>query len=378
MAKRSRKKRARNPAASFPDDLIVEILSRLPVRSLCRFKCVSRHWRDLISHPDHRGKLPETLFGVFYFTFDRTRFPEQARHFTDVWDSRLRRLICPSLSFVPGYERITRVLDSCNGLLLCVLSSSDKSFRYMVCNPATQSWVVLPDSGCGSDLDFRITRLGFDPAVSLHFYVFEFISDESCGYVEGVQIYSCKTGAWSYKESEWDYDAGLNQDSRSIFFSGSLHLVIAECAILAVDVEGETWRVLPVPEDVDDTLEWEEGFLGQYQGHLCYINECDYESDLSIWVLEDYTTDQWILKHHVSIQKLCEKRLRPYGIESYHVITVHPDCNLILYSAGAENTLMAYDIDRKEAYAIRKLGRKCWLPCIPYIPLYSESLTHGH
>ncbi|KAK8988027.1 hypothetical protein V6N11_065626 [Hibiscus sabdariffa] len=32
-----------------PEEIIVQILSRLPVKSLCRFKCVSKAWRNLIS-----------------------------------------------------------------------------------------------------------------------------------------------------------------------------------------------------------------------------------------------------------------------------------------------------------------------------------------
>ncbi|KAL6637495.1 hypothetical protein ACP70R_025067 [Stipagrostis hirtigluma subsp. patula] len=374
MAKRSRKKRRRNPAANLTDDLIVEILSRLPVKSLCRFKCVSRHWRRLI----HHSRLPQTSAGLFYRTIDHTRFPQEARHFVNVWGSLMPPLVRPSLSFVPGNKRISRVLDSCNGLLLCLRtensSSSGVPFSYIVCNPATKSWVVLPDPGRVNKL--CAARLGFDPAVSLHFHVFAFAGNDE-GYVEALQIYSCETGAWSYKEIEWDYDIFLTHESRSIFFNGSLHLVNYMCEIVAVDVEGEIWRALLVP-DVGDMTVWEEGFLGRYQGQLCYINECDYESDLSLWVLEDYSTDEWILKHHVSIEKLCEKKLKPYGSRFYHMITVLPDCNLILYSAGLENTLMAYDIDLEEVYAIKKLGKKCSLPYIPYVPFYSESLTHGH
>jgi hypothetical protein len=39
----------RNPAASLTDDLVVEILRRLPVRSVCRSKRVCRSWRNLIA-----------------------------------------------------------------------------------------------------------------------------------------------------------------------------------------------------------------------------------------------------------------------------------------------------------------------------------------
>ena len=41
--------RRRNPADKLTEDLLIEILSRVPYRSLCRFKCVSKAWRDTIS-----------------------------------------------------------------------------------------------------------------------------------------------------------------------------------------------------------------------------------------------------------------------------------------------------------------------------------------
>lgn len=50
--------------ADLTDDLIIEILSLLPVKSVCRFKCVSRLWYHLISQ--HRKKLPQTISGFFY------------------------------------------------------------------------------------------------------------------------------------------------------------------------------------------------------------------------------------------------------------------------------------------------------------------------
>ncbi|CAN6344587.1 unnamed protein product [Urochloa humidicola] len=55
-------------AADLPDDLIVEILARLPAGSLCQCKCVSRSWRSLISDPTHRARLAHTLSGFFIFS----------------------------------------------------------------------------------------------------------------------------------------------------------------------------------------------------------------------------------------------------------------------------------------------------------------------
>ncbi|CAM0908985.1 unnamed protein product [Alopecurus aequalis] len=39
------------PAVSLPNDIIFDILSRVPLKSLCRFRCVSRGWRALICDP---------------------------------------------------------------------------------------------------------------------------------------------------------------------------------------------------------------------------------------------------------------------------------------------------------------------------------------
>lgn len=83
--------------------------------------------------------------------------------------------------------------------------------------------------------------------------------------MEEVQIYSSKTGAWSYKESEWDYDTSLfYEDTRSVFFDGLLYLVIVQFRVVAVDVEGETWWMITVPDYGVDVANWEPGFVGQY------------------------------------------------------------------------------------------------------------------
>lgn len=383
MAKKSlsKNRRRRNQAAArLTDDLIVEILSRLPVKSLFRCKCVSTRWSGLISHPDHRRRLPQTLAGLFYVSVNPGRFPREALHFINIWESERRfpsppPLICPSLSFIPGHENII-TQNSCNGLLLCRRpeGTSFDMFCYVVCNPATESWVVLPPSGSNPGGKFRAAWLGFDPTVSSHFHVFEFVDQH---LVSGVEIYSSQTGSWSYKESRWNFRASILGDECSVFFNGLLHLVTAEFAIVAVDVEGEKWWMARSPELMNPMFGWAPGFVGRYQGRLCYINHDNYDNHMSIWVLEDYATEDWILKHRVSIRRLTEKIITPPS--NYHVITIHPDCNWILYAAGWDQTLTAYDVDHEEVHVIRNLGSDSLVSTyIPYVPLYSGSLTGGH
>ncbi|CAN6203251.1 unnamed protein product [Urochloa humidicola] len=62
-------KRSESAVSTLPEDPLVEILSRVPGKSLCRFKCVSKVWRDLIAELLRRKKLPETLEGFFFVSY---------------------------------------------------------------------------------------------------------------------------------------------------------------------------------------------------------------------------------------------------------------------------------------------------------------------
>ena len=85
---------AAGTACRLTDDLILEILSRIPARSLHRFKCVSVRWRDLIADPANRKKLPQTLAGFLYTaTAGRNR-----HHFASV--SRGAAPFDPSLPYL--------------------------------------------------------------------------------------------------------------------------------------------------------------------------------------------------------------------------------------------------------------------------------------
>uniref|UniRef100_A0A0E0LLN8 F-box domain-containing protein n=1 Tax=Oryza punctata TaxID=4537 RepID=A0A0E0LLN8_ORYPU len=208
----------RNPAASLTDDLVVEILRRLPVRSVCRSKCVCRSWRDLIADHEHRKKLPQTLSGFFYTSFSEERCPFTRRTTSPT------PLISPTFSFLPQCKEVIP-LDCCNGLLLCRCLQLDgvSKFHYAVCNPATKEWVMLPDANWAIG-ENRIACLCFDPTISSHFHVLEYVEDEA-EYVTGVEIYSSKTGLWSLHVNGWNDVVVVSHsvNRRSVFLNGFLH-----------------------------------------------------------------------------------------------------------------------------------------------------------
>ena len=70
---------------------------------------------------------------------------------------------------------------------------------------------------------------------------------EDEGECVGVEIYSSKTAAWIFKESEWSEGSiVLRSKSRSVFLNGFMHM-LEYSTIVAVDMEEKTWRTIHKP-----------------------------------------------------------------------------------------------------------------------------------
>uniref|UniRef100_A0A0A9D0H5 F-box domain-containing protein n=1 Tax=Arundo donax TaxID=35708 RepID=A0A0A9D0H5_ARUDO len=368
--------------AKLTDDLLVEILARVPYKSLLRCRCVSRRWHALISHPDHRTRLPQTLAGFFY----------PARRFASVSGTG-RPLVDPSLAFLPDREREGLVLlDGCNGLLLCrcFRFADPDEFDYLVVNPATRKWVAVPVSRRWSN-KVQTVRLGFEPAVSSHFHVFEFQldwdekddmdeDDGKDGHVLGVKIYSSETRVWSYKHSGWSFDITLQLDFKSVFVNGMLYVVATDCVIGAVDMEGKAWRIIDFPRSEDSPFhDTDAGFIDLSQGRLHFANTDDIDGDkVAVWVLEDHDSEKWTLKHMVSFKHLVGRKHVVFGFDEFIIVAMHPERNMVFFVFGHDNRLMSCDMDSGQVCIIRVLGQDCNEHFIPYVPLFSESLADGH
>jgi hypothetical protein len=65
----------------------------------------------------------------------------------------------------------------------------------------TQKFKILPPSTHDVGHAVDEAHVAFDPTVSLHFHVNEYVDVNAV--CAGVEIYSCQTTSWIYKESEW-------------------------------------------------------------------------------------------------------------------------------------------------------------------------------
>nr|XP_004292856.2 PREDICTED: F-box protein At5g07610-like [Fragaria vesca subsp. vesca] len=165
------------------EDLIAEILARVPARPLVRFKCVSKHWLSLISDPKfcHRHTLQNPRSSVSA-VFPKTSFGSTALSFIHLDHGRPRSnqssANCNPLKFVPN--EIT-VIQSCNGLFLCCPMGTSRS-SYYVLNPTTNQFsTLMPQAGeaaattYGQSYVRDLTQaLAFDPSRSPHYKLLVF------------------------------------------------------------------------------------------------------------------------------------------------------------------------------------------------------------
>jgi hypothetical protein len=164
----------------LPDDLLADVLRRLPQRYLAASRCVRRAWRRII---DERrllsDLLPHSLAGIF-IQLECHGCPEFfSRRPTSVAGATVNTKLQDFLPHTeypfgevsdvdPFDNEDYFVRDHCNGLLL--------TYTYVV-NPATRRWSYLstprrPLADLPRIVWYYNDYLSFDPTVSLHYQVF--------------------------------------------------------------------------------------------------------------------------------------------------------------------------------------------------------------
>ncbi|XP_047322088.1 F-box protein At5g07610-like [Impatiens glandulifera] len=189
------------------DDLLLEIFLRLPVKSLLRFKSVSKNWRSLISNPlfIHLRRRQRTHPGLLLHWLSRPRNRASTSHVDFVALNNNNNNHGggdddhPDLSFFPNLSDVFH-MTSCNGLVCCVV---DRDCH--VINPTTRQFSTVPQPTHLSRLRMEGVSLAFDPSKSLHYKLVCLWSNPIRSTVEPrirsetyyqVEIYSSETRSW--------------------------------------------------------------------------------------------------------------------------------------------------------------------------------------
>ncbi|KAL8031233.1 hypothetical protein ABFX02_13G011200 [Erythranthe guttata] len=180
---------------SLPEDVIEEILSRLPVLSLIRFKSVCKSWKMIIKNPAFISKHHQTIASTEGSETLLVNRRDNATNKRVV--SLLRKEGKDAFALDQDLPTVfnnmfnhVRLIGPCNGIV-CLYGYPDNIALW---NPRIRDFKILPISKIprsskvlGGDIG-----LGFD-SETRDFKVMQILF---CGSVNRVEIYSLKTNSW--------------------------------------------------------------------------------------------------------------------------------------------------------------------------------------
>ncbi|KAM0839305.1 hypothetical protein ACQ4PT_060382 [Festuca glaucescens] len=348
-------------AASLADDLVVEILSRVPVKSFCRFRCVCKAWLAFSSDPHYCQKLPK-IPGLLH----EGRPGMSAIQLVSLYPND--KQIDGALTFVPQHEQL-ELVDCCNGLVLCqyktTYSSPPDTCSFIVCNPATREWRTLPIPESHTHPHGRIpcrftAFLAFDPSWSAQFYVLNFQEKTRNCWPTGtikLEVFSSDLSAWLVYE-EWvrNHKNEIFVQKPHKFTGGVLHMEISNCDILVVEgLEAMSSGVAPHHSIIEPSkVFWDSRggcFDQSSSGLLQYAFPEENFRTIEVFSLDACHPGKWSLKHRLSMQDAFGRDCLPVALDLERGV-------LFLFETMPKK-LWSYDIDTGKHHEV-KHGRLNW------------------
>ncbi|KAL8551212.1 hypothetical protein ACS0TY_000337 [Phlomoides rotata] len=224
---------------SLNDDVLMEILVRLPVKSLTRFQSVCKWWLSLISgdqfrrlHTLRRHKPPPSLLLV---TRESELIPRMALFYFNPIIRRGERL----LSLIPfSIADKSIILSSSNGLMLlhCLADNG-----YYVYNPITKESKKLSDLAYYNFIDESLHLL-FDPSKSLH-YEIVYVRAEKGSRLR-IQVFNSEIGIWRVCEELIAMPTGRKKFSSCVRYKRLIFWTCSFGRIICFDTVKNTWHIV--------------------------------------------------------------------------------------------------------------------------------------
>ncbi|KAH0638618.1 hypothetical protein KY285_035204 [Solanum tuberosum] len=175
------------------EEIMMEILIRLPVRSLLRFKCV---WKSLIDDPyfrrTHYIHNKDDQNSQKLLTMERLFMKDEVFNFYTCSLSMLedkQKLDWPS-SCKP---MLARIFCSCNGLVLILVSSGGYYEELVLWNPSTRESILLPHP----EFPVRTCVCGLEyDATSEDYKILAINLNAADSFYTSIQLLSLKSGSW--------------------------------------------------------------------------------------------------------------------------------------------------------------------------------------
>lgn len=336
----------------IPDMIsIEEILPRLPVKSIFRFRSVCKLWESLPYDPWfvqlHHSRSPSASNVIVLACKARGNQCFLSFCSLETTESGLRtRMMCT----IPLNIDVYAMEPSCNGL---VCFSSLLRQDIFVGNPSTQEFIQLPKDIVGDGGGYspcKVAGFGFDQSSGRYKVVCAFsipLEQKSKCFIFTL---GCIDGKWR-QLNDIPY---CILPMQSAYLNGAVHWIIesnlynSPDGIISFNFEDETYGVLSLP----DCYIWESYLLFSTMGSHAYLKALGGYLHLfttldgsaagfwqfDVWALKDYPNNVWnhelVIVFDITSEALKFQPPAPVDIQN----------GKVLLSAG--NQLYAYDVEK--------------------------------
>ncbi|KAF1895505.1 hypothetical protein Lal_00044156 [Lupinus albus] len=304
------------PPPFIPFEVITEILSRVPVKSLIQFKCVCKSWKTLISDSEFARKHLSTihhhhnLLLTINDNFDNLLIGSYSLQ--SVFETAISNQVSYPLNTENCFDL---VVGSCDGML-CF---SVKKSCALLWNPTIRVFKKLPPLE-----KHTIYGFGFDQCSDSYKVVAilrrQHYSDDTSSYITEIKVHNLGTDSWRRIQ---EYPSGNPTDLSAKFVSGTLNWLAflspssTSYSIISLDLGLESCQELVQPD---------YGEVSVLSLNLGVLKNC-----LSITAhIEEGFSDVWLMNEHgnkeswtkfLSIPCLGGDHFFPYG----KVICIYED-----------------------------------------------------
>ncbi|XP_058740889.1 F-box/kelch-repeat protein At3g23880-like [Vicia villosa] len=322
----------------LPEELILEILLRLPVRSLHQFKCICKSWNTLISNPQFikrhlqisKAKPSLTNQRLFFSFFNE---PHKLFYYP------LKPLFenqSPPVSFSHVKEPEYNVIGSCNGLL-CLHDRFQNSVRLW--NPSIM--LKSKKSPRALNLVSKHSGFGYDQVNDKYkvLFVMQNLNDPSHIFTK---IYTFGDDSWKTIQN-FHHTPIRPLRLPGKFVSGTLNWIVKkrdvssnQSAILSFDLENETYKEMVLPRDDGDD---------EVHGHLLYVlNNClgvchvSNKTSWVAWMMKEYgVVESWTKLMSISYDMFNKQPYLPMYISENDVVLLmnKHTTQLVLYNLNS-------------------------------------------
>jgi len=297
---------ATSASSTMPDDLMIEILSRVPVKALMR--CVSKYWNSFVFDPNlvklHLQRSPRDK-PILYTLSDYGEYDDDAHYLhcssTQSLLENPNSVVGIDDDGVPVFANYD-IVGVCNGLVcLSRIHTNLDEIWVRFWNPATrlsseESPSCYIECGCAN------MAFGHDASTDTYKVVAAVLSDAKTHKIELI-VHNLGDDCWrEIRTTDADFPSEFRQ-TKGVFLNGTLNWVTVlgtgnsrSLVDFCFDLASETYTCFQLPNDVG------EGFseLGAFGGCLC-LSHIYHRESFAFWQMKEFGVYQsWTMLMNIS------------------------------------------------------------------------------